>query len=143
MSKRPPGLVAIICYKAFTATLFTITSISIFLTLKHYQEIRHFAYSLSLECKRGVIAWIVAKIIDVNPKTLKFGGFVAAAYALLTAIEGVGLWYQKTWAKWLVIAMVGISIPAEVYELIKGLSFLKVFAFVVNIFILFYLLRKN
>ncbi|MBY0573783.1 MAG: DUF2127 domain-containing protein, partial [Undibacterium sp.] len=33
----------------------------------------------------------------------------AGIYALVTAIESVGLWYEKTWAKILVIGLVGIS----------------------------------
>jgi len=142
MSKRPPGLAAIIYYKLFTATLLIITSVTIFLTLKKYGELQHFAYSLTLAGKKGVIAWIVAKILNLNPRTLQFSGFLAAAYAVVTLTEAIGLWYEKDWARWLVIGVVVVSIPPEIYELIKGCSWLKIFAFIVNIVILIYLLRK-
>lgn len=142
MSKRPPGLVAIVCYKAFTATLFAITSISILLTLKNYQGLAHFADSLALEGKQGVIAWTVNKVLNVNPKTLQFSQLAAAAYAIVTLVEAVGLWYEKVWARWLVLGVVGISIPPEIFELIKGFSFLKLIVFVLNIGIFIYLVRE-
>lgn len=142
MSKRPPGLAAIVYYKIFTATLLFITSVTIFLTIKKYGELQHFAYSLTLTGKKGIISWIVAKVLDLNPRTLQFSEMLTAAYGVVTLIEAIGLWYEKQWARWLVIGVVVISIPPEIYELIKGLSWLKLFALIVNIVILIYLLRK-
>jgi uncharacterized membrane protein (DUF2068 family) len=37
----------------------------------------------------------------------------------------VGLWYEKTWAKILVIGLVGISIPPEIFELLQGFTTIK------------------
>lgn len=142
MSKRPPGLAAIVYYKIFTATLLIITSVTILLTLKKYSELQHFAYSLTLAGKKGVIAWIVEKVLNLNPRTLQFSGLLAAAYAVITLIEAIGLWYEKEWARWLVIGVVVISIPPEIYKIINGFSWLKLFALSVNILILIYLLRK-
>lgn len=142
MSQRTPGLIAIICYKFFTAILFLLSALSIFLTLKHRQELQQFADSLELASKQGIIAWGVNKILNLNPRTLQFGGVVTAVYAVVTIIEAIGLWLKKAWARWLVIGVVGISIPPEIYELIKGFSLLKLLAFIVNIGIFIYLLRE-
>ncbi|KAM3115056.1 DUF2127 domain-containing protein [Phormidesmis sp. 146-33] len=51
----------------------------------------------------------------------------------MTAIEAVGLWFEKRWAHILVLLLVGISIPLEIYELIQGISPLKLIVFVINI----------
>ncbi|MEA5594075.1 DUF2127 domain-containing protein [Rivularia sp. UHCC 0363] len=64
---------------------------------------------------------------------------VAAIYAFVTAIEAIGLWYEKSCAKLLVLALVGISIPPEIFELIKKFSFLKLIVFFINLTILWYL----
>lgn len=140
MRQRPKGLILIVCYKAFSASLFTISAISIFLTLKHYEGLQQFASSLVLEGKRGVVAFTLDKILGINPKTLEFSGFAALAYALVSIAEALGLWFQKAWAKWLVIFIVGISIPPEIYELFKGLSWIKLIVFVLNIIIFVYLI---
>jgi uncharacterized membrane protein (DUF2068 family) len=142
MSKRPPGLLVVIVYKAFTAALFAVTSIAILLTLKNYEGLQQLSESLFLAGKQGVIAWIVQTLLNINPKTLHFGGIVAAVYAGVTCIETIGLWYQKNWARWLVIGVVAISIPPEIFELSEGFSPLKLIAFLLNLAILIYLLLK-
>ncbi|MEA5551847.1 DUF2127 domain-containing protein [Anabaena cylindrica UHCC 0172] len=141
IEKRPPGLIAIVIYKGFVALLLTATSIVLLLALKKHDTLVVFSESYILEGKREVIEWLLEKIINIKPQTLKFSGIATAIYAVVTAIEAIGLWYEKTWAKILVIGLVGISIPPEIYELIKGVTILKILVFMVNIAVLWYLIR--
>jgi uncharacterized membrane protein (DUF2068 family) len=62
---------------------------------------------------------------------------------VMSGIEAVGLWQKKAWAHWLVIVLVGSSILPEIYELIHGLSPLKVIVFFVNVIMLWYLLTHR
>ncbi len=142
MKKRPFGLVAIVCYKSFVAALLMVTSVAIFLALKNYQNLEDFSDNYVLEGKQQIIDWVVEKILDANPKTLAFSSIASAIYAIVTAIEAVGLWYEKRWAHVLVLGLVGISIPPEIYELIRGISLVKLIVFFVNIGVFWYLLRN-
>lgn len=110
IEKRPPGLIAIVIYKGFVALLLTATSIVLLLALKKHDTLVAFSESYILEGKREVIEWLLEKIINIKPQTLKFSGIATAIYAVVTAIEAIGLWYEKTWAKILVIGLVGVSI---------------------------------
>lgn len=101
-----------------------------------------FSDSYVLEGKRHIIEVFLDKIINIKPQTLKFSGIATAIYAVLTAIEAVGLWFEKTWAKILVIVLVSISIPPEIFELIKGISLLKIAVFLVNVAVLWYLIKN-
>ncbi|PMB08843.1 hypothetical protein CEN48_23100 [Fischerella thermalis CCMEE 5282] len=141
IEKRPPGLIAIVVYKGFVALLLTATSIVLLLALKKHDTLVVFSESYILEGKREVIEWLLEKIINIKPQTLKFSGIATAIYAVVTAIEAIGLWYEKTWAKILVIGLVGISIPPEIYELIKGITIFKFLVFMVNIAVLWYLIK--
>lgn len=142
MKKRPFGLVAIVCYKSFVAALLMVTSVAIFLALKNYQNLEDFSDNYVLEGKQQIIDWVVEKILDSNPKTLAFSSMASAIYAIVTAIEAVGLWYEKRWAHVLVLGLVGISIPPEIYELIRGISLVKLIVFFVNVGVFWYLLRN-
>jgi len=62
-------------------------------------------------------------------------------YAILTVLEAVGLWYEKAWATILVLLLVGISIPPEIYELVHGVTVLKLAVFIANLTVLWYLLH--
>lgn len=139
--KRPPGLIAIVAYKAFTASLLAVTAVALFLTLNNYQSLDRFADDYALTGKREIIRWLLEKITNLDPRTIKYSGLLAGAYSIVTAIEAVGLWYQKIWATILVLVLVGVSIPVEIVELIKGISPIKLIVFVVNVAVFWYLLH--
>ncbi|MBW4578092.1 MAG: DUF2127 domain-containing protein [Tildeniella nuda ZEHNDER 1965/U140] len=140
LTKRPFGLLAIVFYKAFVASLLAVTSLALLLALKNYDSLSAFADAYTLEGKSQIINWVLDKILNLNPRTLEFSGIGAGVYALLTAIEAVGLWYEKRWAHILVLVLVGTSIPLEVYELANGFTVLKAIVFAVNIVVFWYLL---
>jgi len=138
--KRPLGLLAIVFYKVFVASLLAMTSVALLLVLKNYAGLATFADAYTLEGKSQLINWVLDKILKLHPSTLKFSGIGAGVYAMLTAIEAIGLWYEKRWAHILVLALVGISIPLEIYELIHGITLVKAIVFVVNLSVFWYLI---
>ncbi|MCC5656006.1 DUF2127 domain-containing protein [Nostoc sp. XA010] len=142
MKKRPLGLVAIVLYKSFAALLLMVTSIALLLTLKNYQALEVFSKNYVLEGKSIIIDWLLKKVINLNPQTLAFSGIGTGVYAIVTSIEAVGLWYEKRWAHVLVLGLVGISVPPEIYELIQGISLVKILIFVLNLVVFGYLFRN-
>ncbi len=44
----------------------------------------------------------------------------AAAYALLRFVEAYGLWFARTWARWLGLFSAGMYVPVELYYFIKS-----------------------
>ncbi len=139
--QRPPALIAIIVYKAFVASLLTLTSIALLFALKNHQLLEDFSESYLLETKLKIIEIFLDKILLVKSKTLLFSGLAAGVYAILTVLEVVGLWYEKGWGTILVLVLVGISIPPEIYELFHGFTVLKLSVFVANLAVLWYLLH--
>lgn len=119
-----------------------ITSIALLLTLKNYQTLEAFSENYVLEGKSMIIDWLLKKVINLNPRTLAFSGIGTGIYAIVTTIEAIGLWYEKRWAHVLVLGLVGISIPPEIYELIQGISPIKMFIFVLNLAVFGYLFRN-
>ncbi|MGB7415376.1 MAG: DUF2127 domain-containing protein [Thermosynechococcaceae cyanobacterium] len=142
MRKRPLGLVLIVGYKIFTATLFSLTAVTLLFAVKNYVGLETFSDELALTAKQQLIHWGVEKLLGFKPSTLRFGGIVAAIYAAVSILEAAGLWLQKAWAKWLVLALVGLSIPPEIFELAKGFSGIKALVFLLNVAIFLYFLQE-
>jgi uncharacterized membrane protein (DUF2068 family) len=67
-------------------------------------------------------------------------GFLVLGYAVLEAVEMVGLWFAKRWAEYLTFVATISFIPYEVYEFIHKPSALKITAFIINVAIAAYLL---
>lgn len=141
-NQRPSGLVAIVIYKTFVAIILAVAAIAILLALQNYQSFTSLSEAYILEEKLNIIEWLIEKITNIKQQTLQFSGIATGAYAAVTAIEAIGLWYEKAWARILVLVLVGISIPPEIFELIKGITILKLVVFVVNIVVFWYLLRR-
>ncbi len=141
-SKRPLGLMLIVAYKGFTVLLLTSTAISLFLALGNYEYLMALAQDYTLTGKQRVVRWLVEKALNLKPRTLQFGGVVAMIYAAVTLVEAIGLWYAKPWARWLVLGLVGISIPPEIFELIQGRSLLKLVVFLLNLAVFWYVLQE-
>lgn len=134
---------AIVLYKAFEATLLAVTAIALLFALKYHQNLQAFvAANLVQSGKASLIDWGLSRVLAVNPSTLEFGGIAAAVYALVTALEAIGLWYNKVWAELLLIGLTAISIPPEILELVRGASFLKFIVFVFNVAAFSYVLHR-
>lgn len=139
--QRPTALRLIVLYKCFEATLLLITAIATIFVLKNHEDLAEISSSYLLTTKFFIIKWLANKFLTIDPNSLKLSGIVAGVYALVTAIEAVGLWYEQEWATLLVLGLVGISIPPEIFELIRGITVIKLIVFSINMAMFLYLLR--
>ena len=65
---------------------------------------------------------------------------IAFAYATLRFAEAYGLWKGRTWAEWVAMVAGSLLLPTEMRELMRGITFLRVALFVVNLAVIFYML---
>ena len=93
--RRPLGLVALVIYKAFITVLFSITALALLFTLNNYQALENIPEYYTLESKYQIIDIVLDKVLNLNPATLQLSGVTAGVYALVSAIEAVGLWYKR------------------------------------------------
>ena len=88
----------------------------------------------------GGIVNELRKLFAVRPSHLYEAGGVVVGYAVLEAVEGVGLWFGKRWAEYLTFVATILLIPVEVYEMSHRVSVLKVITLIINVAIAVYLL---
>ena len=88
--------------------------------------------------QRGLFGELT-KVFTYSPRRLVLTGVVLAAYALLEAVEMVGLWMMKRWAEYLTFVVTASLLPLEIYELFVHVSVLKISAFVINVAVVVYL----
>ncbi len=63
----------------------------------------------------------------------------AAAYALLRFVEAYGLWFTKSWARWLGLISSGIYVPFELYYFIKSPSWTTFIVMSINLIVVWLL----
>jgi uncharacterized membrane protein (DUF2068 family) len=141
MRKRSVGLLVIIGYKTLTAFVLLGVAIAMFFIAKQHLALEAWVEEVTLGGKKGAISSLAEHVLQLRPRTLAFGSVVAGLYSSISAVEAIGLWHGKTWAQWLVLGAIGMGLFPELYELIHGVSPLKVLILTFNVAILIYLIR--
>lgn len=67
---------------------------------------------------------------------------IAVVYAALLFTEGLGLWFQKRWAEYLTAVGTALLLPLEIYEIYEKFTWLRLGIFILNIFIVWYLITR-
>ncbi|WP_433782569.1 DUF2127 domain-containing protein [Actinomycetospora sp. CA-101289] len=80
------------------------------------------------------------RAFEVPARTLYGLAAVLIAYAVLEAVEAVGLWYAKRWAEYLTFVATTVLLVPEVWELTHGPTPTKILALLVNLAVVVYLL---
>jgi uncharacterized membrane protein (DUF2068 family) len=79
---------------------------------------------------------LAGKVGDSKLQLLALG---ALGYSALHVIEAYGLWLQRRWAEWLTVAVAGVYVPIEVYELWERVTWIRISLLAVNLAIVAYL----
>jgi len=83
------------------------------------------------------------RITDASPGRIQLAALIAAGYAALFTVEGVGLWLGKAWAEYLVIVVTGSFLPFEIYELARRFTAVRLGTLIVNVAIVAYLVVRR
>lgn len=101
------------------------------------QLVKHFHLNPASRYPR-IFLEIASHIDDARLLALGLG---ALAYAAVRLVEAYGLWYGRRWAWIFGLISAGLYIPIEIFELAKRVNWAEAVLFLVNVLILFVLLR--
>jgi len=99
--------------------------------------IRHFNFNPASKYPRIFID-LADRTSDTNLWAM---ASAAAIYSAVRFAEAVGLWLNRRWAEWFGLLTGMMYIPVELFELAKGITWPRVTVFVINAFIVLYLLH--
>jgi len=93
------------------------------------------AHFLALEKVAGYLGFATTRRIE-------FVSGAAFFYAILFAIEGIGLLAQKRWAEYFTAIITASFLPIEIYEIARNPMIFRVVIFVINVAVLIYLIWR-
>lgn len=98
---------------------------------------------IHLDPERKFFADLGNKLQQIAPENIRSVGMGTMLYSLFSLTEGVGLILRLRWVGWLVIGESIFFIPLEVYDLTHAFSGVVFGIMVVNVAIVWYLLRNR
>ena len=140
--KLADGLRAVAVYEAAKGALVLLAGFEL-LSLMHH-DAQHFAEQLvahlHLNPAKGYPRIFIDAMTNVtDARRWMFAGF-ALAYVGIRWIEAYGLWLGKRWAEWFAAASGAIYVPAEAYEIARGITWIKILLLIANVCIVAYLI---
>ena len=90
------------------------------------------------QSKHGILHDLNRLFAVATDELLVLGAALALYCAVLLA-EMIGLWWARRWAEYLTFAEAGVLIPFEIYEMVAGVTVLKVIGLLLNLAIVVYL----
>ncbi len=144
MAHEPHGgrlLRVIAVFKLVKAIVLFASLVAVF-NLVHHQETSIFNWALRLHVDpdNRYLGEILAAIFSLDTKHLSIVAIGTGLYAVLFAVEGIGLWLKQRWAEYLSIIATAGFIPIECYEILKNASVHKGILLALNVAIVAYLI---
>jgi uncharacterized membrane protein (DUF2068 family) len=142
--KRDAGVSAIIAYKLFKAVLETLLGIvATYMVVRGAEAGAATLAEILLEhfTRNWAVAAAVLIVRGGTSGHVKFVALLAYGDAVLSAVEGLALRAQRWWAPWLVVVATGSLLPWEVWELVMRPAWIRLLLFIINMVVVWYLLR--
>jgi uncharacterized membrane protein (DUF2068 family) len=80
----------------------------------------------------------IEKVAKINAAHLRDYGVVSFVFAAELFTEGIGLWLNQNWAKYMVLLGTGFFIPFEAYACVRHFTWEHLLLFVLNVAIVIY-----
>ena len=141
-NKIEKGIRTVALFEAFKGLIVVIAGFAI-LRLVHQdlqviadQIVRH----LHMNPARHYPRIFLDAVAGLSDDRIRYLAIFAFLYSIVRFIEAYGLWHIKIWAEWFAILSGGIYIPVELIGLFKHATIIKGSIFVINLFIVLYLI---
>ena len=139
------ALRTIIALKALGGVLFLLIGLGIFALInKDISDLAdQVADSLGVDPENDYFLQLLEWLIGISPKQMVAIGLVTTLYSTLLLTMAWGLHLGRVWADWLTIGATGLFIPIELYEVVWSLRLTYGVALTINVFVVWYLIRRR
>jgi uncharacterized membrane protein (DUF2068 family) len=104
-------------------------------------RVREWVEDLPFDAQQDVARQAASWLLGLPPSAAQVLVAGTLLYALLFAVEGVGLLMKKRWAEWLTVVATASFIPIEFYEQFHRPGYLKALIIIVNLAVVYLLAR--
>jgi len=106
------------------------------------EVVGHVVGFFRLDVHARLIDELLAKLAGIDHRTMRRMGIGTLLYAIVFAVEGVGLLLGKTWAEYLTTGVTVSFLPIEAYELVEHPSVTKALLMLINLAVVVYLVLQ-
>jgi uncharacterized membrane protein (DUF2068 family) len=106
------------------------------------QTVRRWAVALRADPHDRWVEAVVGRVSGLSHARLEEISLGLVVYALLFAVEGVGLLARRRWAEWLTVVTTALLLPLELREVARRPDAARLVALAVNACVVVYLIAR-
>ena len=106
---------------------------------REYPAVRTLLRQLGYDVDHSKLVGLFQRALTLSPATINLIAAALAAYAVIEAIEGTGLWLAKRWGEYFAMVVTSLGLPYELYDLANKVTATRVIFFVINLALVLYL----
>jgi|WetSurMetagenome_2_1015567.scaffolds.fasta_scaffold379452_2 uncharacterized membrane protein (DUF2068 family) len=136
-------LILIAAFKLAQALLFAAVGVGV-LRLVHKDvgdELQRFVDHLRFNTEPRFINFLLERAEIIDDDMLRRIGAAVFIYAGLDLVEGIGLYFEKTWAEYLTLVVTASFLPWELFEVFGRITPIRISLLTVNALVFVYLLK--
>lgn len=137
--------------RAFRAVIFLVVAAGVLKfsgSREHWQRVldkdmpllKPLADQIGWNPKHSKLVHQITHAFALSSSTLQWIAIGLVGYALIELIEAVGLWLMQRWGEYFAVIATSVFLPLEIYEITEKITALRIFALVVNIVAVVWLL---
>ena len=111
----------IVIKKVVVATLLLLVSVAASISSQDMGRLALLADDL-VAGDRMLLASLARRALDLGPDSLRAIALISGSYALLVYLAAWAAWNERRWGDWLLVALMALPLPYEVYELVQKQS---------------------
>jgi uncharacterized membrane protein (DUF2068 family) len=145
VKKRAPTLYAIIAMKLLKGAFFLALAFIAYALSDNDlpYEYRRFLHFLRVNPESKFFTDVATQVGQLTERRIVHVAVGTFVYSLFSLVEGTGLIFRVGWAGWMAIGESAFFIPIEVYELVHRPSKIVFVIMVLNVVIVWYLLKNR
>jgi uncharacterized membrane protein (DUF2068 family) len=140
---RNRWLILIAAFKLAQAMLFAAVGVGV-LRLVHKDvgdELQRFVDHLRFNTEPRFINFLLEKADFITDRMLFSISAAVFIYAGLDLVEGIGLYFEKTWAEYLTLFVTGSFLPWELFEVFRRVTPIRISLLTANALVFIYLFK--
>jgi len=136
------NLKVIACLKVLRGTLAIAVGVTLYIIFGYSEVLNWQEHSFigSIAQKDPFFQIFIDWLAKFPNEQVLYIALFAFGIGLIRYIEAIGVWFDKTWAQWLVVITAFIYIPFEINELIHQFTWTITIIMAINFVVAFYLL---
>ena len=100
---------------------------------------RDWGHHLNIDPENHVMRWVLTQAASIQPDKIRHFGDFVLWFALDQVVEGVGLWYNQAWAKYLLVVATSVGFLWESFQTFRHPSLIHYLGLGFAVAILLYL----